>query len=426
MLILDFDYYSLWGVVGITSLLALFVIRSMDKKQKIFFLLVYFFLLIYSGLGGALKSANKEYLFFFFSYISVLSLVLKKYDGKIVYNREELVSLTSFLDLHYINIIIVFILLDLSTLIYPENKLFLLISPPTADNLNHDFTDSGSGGIIEQIIYLLRTTLIPFFYWALYKLRNRKELLIGVLIIDMYIQFCANHYLARNQMLTAALLVFIPYFQSVSSKKKVAFIILTIVAIPFLSYFFYVYSFIRKGHGAIAYSGIDTNMAMQLLLGQEIGYPLYYDYFFEAPYNMIGQYFVWMLLLPLPGFLKFGYGLNKVNYSFSTAVTGLTPTDKGFGVLLPGLVGESIFMFGSYLFLLHALILGLIMKIVCNTLKQTESFTYIYYYFAVEFSFILGRAGTAAVYPRVAKSFFVFLVILYFIKSNKRATFVKQ
>ena len=424
--LLSFNIPSLLFVIAFTLGMIVYVVKGKENKQKYFLILVYFFLFIYCGIGGCLEEADKGYLPYYVIYMIVLTVVLKFFNGKYTFSTERSLRLSSYIEGHYNIFWILYIFLGLLQLVIPENRLHYLFSPPKADLSLHDFTDSGTETVMQQLVYLFRAVLVPFFYWSLYSMRKETGKIAIIMVFDLYVNFCANQYLARNNMLVALFIIFMPYYQKLSKMGKFFFFIVAALLIPTLMYFFYAYSLLRVGGDWSDVAFLDMSYANQVLIKQEISYPLLFDNYFDGPSGLLGQYFIWMILLPLPGFLKFGAGTMPLNRLFSTVVTGFMPGDRGFWVVLPGLVGESIFAFGPFLFVFHAAILGFILKYVMNTLSQVKSFDYLYYYFAIEFSFILGRAGTVAVYPHVAKSFVIFLLLLLLIKPQKTIDSVKS
>ena len=99
---------------------------------------------------------------------------------------------------------------------------------------------------------------------------------------------------------------------------------------------------------------------------------------------------------------------------------GLDVSDSSFFILLPGVVGESIYVFGPFLFFLHAVLLGVFIKFVITTFTSNDIFTYLYMYFIVSCSFMLARAGTISVYPIMVKCFLIIVVVFYFVCHKKK------
>jgi hypothetical protein len=135
---------------------------------------------------------------------------------------------------------------------------------------------------------------------------------------------------------------------------------------------------------------------------------------------------LWLILLPLPGFLKFGYGSYFLNREFSVQILGVEPSDTTFFVVLPGVVGESIYVFGPFFFWVHAVILGLFIKFVIKTFTSSDVFTYLFFFCIVRFSFMLARAGTISVYPMMLKSFLILVIVCSLICKNKQNNVISK
>ena len=204
------------------------------------------------------------------------------------------------------------------------------------------------------------------------------------------------------------------YYNIAESKRKLLLIIIASVT-PLLLFAFYAYSVIRLGRTLDAISITD---AIQVLFGQEIGYPMLYDDYIKKSGGYISDYLTWLILLPFPGFMKFGMGDFFLNREFSMCLLGVDASDSTFFILLPGLVGEAIFVFGPVLFFLHAIILGYVIKFVTKTFTSNRCFDYVYYLCIVQFSFMLARAGSISVYPSMFKSFLILVIVCHFISKK--------
>lgn len=156
---------------------------------------------------------------------------------------------------------------------------------------------------------------------------------------------------------------------------------------------------------------------------QEIAYPLHFSSYIRKSGKLITDYILWIILLPLPGFLKFGYGDPQINLKFTELVTGMSPSDMGFSICLPGLVGESIFIFGDYLFPIHAIIMAYIISKLANYLKNYSAYRYLFFYVMLVFSYYINRGGTMSAYSFAFKQFIILILAIYFIKQKYHKTF---
>lgn len=416
---LEFDFFRLLVIILSTLLAYLIASKKMESRQKILLLFCFAFLFIYSGAGGALKSTNPDYTFFYVSYIFILAITIRVSSFSVDYKRDN-IPLTNFVDRQGDKFIFVYFALILATFIYPEFKLKNLISPPPPILAGFDFEEEGnnySGGAISSLIYFLRSFILPFFYISLYKYRNKAHKIVLFLIMDLYLIYCKSGYVGRGTILQTAIIIFFVVYYRLSKRWRKRLILSICAIIPFALFGFYRYSLVRMGTDITDES---LSQAVQILFGQEIGYPQHYDYYIKLKEHHIFEYLSWFILLPLPGFLKFGYGNYFLNREFSMEVLGLDPSDSSFFVVLPGVVGEGIYVFGPHLFLLHTILLGVFIKFILKTFTSSPIFSYFYLYCIVSFSFMLARAGTISVYPIMLKSSLILVVVFYFVKKKMR------
>ena len=411
---LEFNLLTLAVVVIITSLCVLSLFRKYKSLRiRIFFFIIYVFLFVYNGLGGALVEVDTRYVFYYSIYILMFTMFIKifVFEKKKRNIDDNQINLQRFLDDYSSLIIIAYILICFFVLIFPEFKLQLLFRPPKPDvrlHLQDDF-NSNNG-----IIYYIKTLLAPLYYIAVSKKRNKPLFFIFLLMSPAYISYCADSYIARNEMLQVLLLVIIILFVDGSRRRKKTIIFGGVLGFPMLLYAFYQYSNIRLGADIVDISFRDI---LELIAYQEIKYPLYFDDFWRKFSFSVSSYFEWLLLLPLPGFLKFGLGQISINEEFTMFITHLSRGDANFSIVLPGLVNESLMVFKSFFFI-HALIYAYIVSLVINLCKKDKNFDVLFFYMCFLLSFSTARAGTTASYPIIIKYLIVLAIFLYFNKNK--------
>lgn len=417
---LDFNNNILLLYVVVTILPFLWVWK-MGAKGRMFFMLIVLFLFLYSGIGGALTDANNEYFVYYSIYFLVLGLSIRYSTISFNFTENDDKTFVKFINNRGKIIIAMYTLWGLLSLLFPEVIIGRLISPPSPDvyaALDLRYSDNDPG-IVANIIDLFQTILLPFYYWALYKYKDRLLGLGGILFFNLYITYCHDSYMGRHVVVMALLVLFMAYMAKLSKKMQRLVVICSCALLPIFAFMLYQYSFLRHGDNIVDISLAD---ATKFLVGEEITYPLHYDSYkdFYDP-SLILKYFEWMLFLPLPSFLKFGFGQFPSN-KFTEVVTGLTPGDLGFSIQLPGVVGEAVFNFGHVLFIIHAIILGVIIKTVYLSLRKAPSLIFVLYFYALTFSFQLARGGTLSVYPKFFKNFLILSLFLVIIrnKANRR------
>lgn len=414
---LTFNNTVLFVSLAVTCMSFAWVFRLKYMKDKLFFIFIAIFIYIYCGLGGCLKDANLTYLRYYYIYIIVLGVTIRWSNIGIKFTQADDVKFSSYLERNAKFILYFYFFISILTLVFPEIILYRLISPPSPDvfaNLNGKFENKNTDAL-SSIIDLVKNFLTPFFYWALYKYRDNISIIALLMAFDLYISYCHDSYIGRHHILVALLIIFLFKYSKLSKKKKILFVIVIMTSIPLLAYGFYQYSYLRLGAGVEI---VSIDLAMELLFGQEITYPLLFDSyknFYDS--NLILNYFEWITFLPLPGFLKFGMG-SIPSYRFTEVVTGLSPGDSGWYILLPGIVGEAYFFFGPVLFFLHAILLGIVIKAVYRSFCTSPSLIFVYFFYGVTLSFQLSRGGTLSVYPLIFKHYLIITIYLSIIRKR--------
>lgn len=416
---IEFDSFRLLIIVIATILSYLLASYRAKQNQKVLLLFCFVFLGLYSGVGGALKETNPDYIYYYVVYLLILAFTIRHSSFYIDYSKDS-ATLTKFVDRNANKFIITYFLLMIVTFFYPEVIIKNLVSPPPPMLSGFDFEEEGNnygGGAISSLIYLLRNFIMPFFYIGLYKYRDKTLKVLAFLLLDLYLVYCKSGYVGRGTLLQTAIICFFVVYYKLGKQARKRLILYVGIASPIILYGFYRYSLVRMGTDV---SDETISQAVGILFGQEIGYPTHFNYYIKLANHHIGDYITWFLLLPLPGFLKFGLGEYYLNREFSMEVLGLDVSDSSFFILLPGVVGESIYVFGPYLFWAHAIMLGIFVKFVIKTFTSNDTFTYFYYLCIVTFSFMLARAGTISIYPIMMKCFIILIIVLYFVKRSKK------
>lgn len=417
---MEFEYSRLFIIIIATILAFLLVSYKMQAKKKTLLFFCYIFLGIYSGVGGALVETASGYTFFYVAYLCILSISIRCSSLAVDYKKDQN-TLNVFVEQHASKLLLLYFGLTIISFVYPEVKLKNLLSPPPPVLSGFDFEEEGNnyvGGLLSSVIYLLKAFILPFFYIGLYKYRSKPSKVLLLLLLDLYLVYCKSGYVGRGTILKTAIICFFVVYYQLSKRAKKRLIFVAAALSPIVLYGFYRYSLIRMGTDV---SGETISQAVEILFGQEICYPMHYNYYIGLKNHHIGDYLSWLVLLPLPGFLKFGLGDYFLNREFSMEILGLDASDSYFFILLPGVVGEGLYVFGPYLFWLHAIVLGIFIRFVIDTFTSNEVFTYYFYNCIVSLSFMLARAGTVSVYPIMMKSILSIIIVFYFVCRRRKS-----
>ncbi|HRK65978.1 MAG TPA: hypothetical protein PKY73_00385 [Hyphomonas sp.] len=129
-----------------------------------------------------------------------------------------------------------------------------------------------------------------------------------------------------------------------------------------------------------------------------------------------GAYVNWLVTLPLPGALKEGLDVALINTEISEYVLGISRSEAGFYIVLPGLLAESFYIYGPG-FLIHGLLLGAVTSLCATTFGYARSFTFVHYTLVVYITLDLNRGGVAAVAPALANETLSLVLLILVLKS---------
>lgn len=420
-----FSADSLLLIIGGTIVIFSWLFFINDKLAKFFFLFFVLMYLLYSGIGGALEGTGSEYQNYYFIYSIAISFGI--WVGlKIITEPErdsKYLSWNSFLD-YFMNkyakkIIIFYLLLQLLSLIYPEVKLINLIRPPKPDVLSmleERYNGDNQTTILSSLIYSLDQIIYPFFLLSLYKYRKSTVKLCLIVLLKYYIDYCTNSYLGRGDMLTGLIIVSAFTFFHRPKLGKILLVI-SLIVLPSLMVFFVKYSMIRIGGTAIDYSYAD---ALEILFTQEGSYPLHFKKLLWASDNNYWfNYIIWLFTMPLPGFFRGSLDCN-FNAIISEYLLNTHRGNYGFFILLPGMVGESVFLLGKTFFWINGVIYGLLMSITYRILTRYQQLFGILVACAICFSFTMNRGGLSSGIPFILKILVYFYLILWYMKQRNR------
>jgi len=410
-----FDTYRLILIVIVTLIPFFWVFKLKDFNSRLFFSLFLLAFFTYSGLGGSLKDIDKHYFIYYVIYTIFISIGLYIGKGSNRLKGDNRISdnkLTKLIDRYGTTIILFFFILKLSTLIYPQFLLHRLIAPPAPD-LSSFFAErfeTQESTFLESIIYYLTSLLSPFFFLSLYKFRLKPWKLILLLIIIPYIDYCKIGYMGRASMLQYLFIIVVSLYMFMPSLRKLIILFL-VLFLPTLIIFMVNYTQIRIGGTASAENAFK---ALEVLIYSESNFPLWFSTIYHEPFdpsNLIA-YVKWLLTLPIPGFLKSGIDL-KAN-EIAGLLLGIEPGEHGFYIVLPGLVGESVFYFGKYFFWIHSLLVGLLVGYTFRLLNKHHQMNILLFYSTIVLTYFINRGGTGAGFPLILKVLLVFYIIIYF------------
>lgn len=400
-----------------TILMYYSTIKHLDNiYKKVYIGIFYLSFFLYSGFGISILPDYMEYTIYYFAYLSILTVSIIKFSKSNIRIKYDPHLINRFINKFGKIIILIFIILYFSNIIYPINKISNIIHPPSIDNTNILYSEMSNDGsdAFTKIVRVLINLVYPFYIISLILYTKKPIKLLILIILPIYLNYCATSYIGRSSIVLNFVFYFaILYFYFEKYRKRIVFVAIIgmISFLPILTYLF----FVRTGGEVSLMSTFDI---IDPLIRIELTFPLWFKSIVQNAdkgYTYISDYLIYIIAQPIPGFLKqWAIGNFQVNYSIAEILLGVKPTDKTFFVPLTGLVSESIFIFGKYFFWIHAILLGFMLNLFINFLSSNENFKILVVYALVFTSSIAGRAGTTAemFFPFIIKTIIYVPIIL--------------
>lgn len=425
---MNFNLFHILFGLATSILLITFCLKNKNISQtkKIYFLLSYAGIIVYSGISTVYVESAKAYfghflIFLVAFYIGFVSGGKIKFRGtRIILNskttdNEYHHSKTEFIpDTLLICFLILFFAYYFVQLVYPTNRLSNLLGFRLLLTGIFERREAARSNGLYQVFYYLNMLTMVFVFIYLNRLRNRKKtlLLVGIFLTWIYLKTVVLGYIGRYEIITVAFMVITLIAckdsQVIRLNKKIIsiFVVIFIAMIPFLL----AYESFRLGR---SFQVGNFGGSIRALFESETGYGKYYDECINmSSGNNLLNYLAWVASLPLPSAIfRFKNKLQLVNVYFSERVLNVMYGTRGYYVVLPSLLGEAFILYGRYFFWLHALLLGFFINIFSSLMEKNYELEIVNFYFAVS-CLALGRGGTGSVLPSMINCMVFYLISL--------------
>lgn len=413
----EYDWFRLVGVGLFTLVVLAGSLRCLKMKMHRLFLVVgvcgcY----IYCGFGTALSEVSFEYITYYL--LGVLSIAsffvigirlfkpitqtssinLNKYADEIMSSKSVWTIL--FL-VHIIACIFMFLCSnpDWSQLLRPS-------APDLRSVMFERFVEDTNKGILVALVGYLHVLSFPIYLFTLYRFSDRPKTLLLLLFVPLYLKYCSDGYASRSLFLIPLLMVWlILWLKRADLRRKL--IICVLVSIPLLALFVSFYGRVRLDKEIVTTNPLT---ATRLYIDSNANWCLYADDVIkleETEFNF-ENYFRWLATLPIPKVLIGRFDVPKINYDIAEAITGKSRTDYKFSVTLSGIIAESVYIYGPYLFWLHLAMFGMIFAFYSSIVEEVTSFQLIGVYLAIVFGYKCIGGGVCSVMPILMNSFLLF------------------
>ncbi len=373
---------------------------------------------IYSGIGAAYPEIPWVYMVYYFGFLTAVIFGYKFFcvcfqglSRRVGRLRPILFAKVDTAPL-WGGVIWLYLILHLVPLIYPEFRLHLLFSPPSPD-LTSVFASRWIGneaGLVQKLLEYAKLLTAPFFYVALFRYRIRVGRLIFTLAAPLYLEYLSRSYVGRGHVLVVLGLVWLALW-TYQPRKRPMFLLIGAASLPAILVASYVYGVVRIG-GTVG--NVDVWQASVEILESETSFPRKVGMpLIEGGYQVdFENYAKWVLTLPVPKIITGEIEGARVNYEISELVLGVGPGQKGWYVVLPGLVAESIYIYGPYLFWIHGVFVAFWAALLARIVERTPELLFLAAYTALQFTYILNRGGISAVLPVLTNEFILFYCVI--------------
>lgn len=317
-----------------------------------------------------------------------------------------------------VNFIIIssYLLLSIAPLFYPEFRIIQLFNPPTPD-LAKAFGmrfEEVNNGVFIGLALLMKQLITPFFYISLYNSSRRILIPFLVLSVVFYIEYVVSGYKSRGQLIVHYFPLLFYYWCSYP-RRRMSLVFLGVSSLPFMMLAFHFYENYRLD-SSVSFGAFDVVTSIDHILRSETGFVE----FVGLPLMDSGArvdfvaYIKWIFTLPFPKFIIGEVSGARINTEISEIILGLERGSRGFYIVLPGLISEAVYIYGPYLYWVHALTLGFLFSFLIRIFRGNKEFTFLIGYAIGLAIYNLNRGGVASFLPQVINQFFLMYVILLF------------
>jgi hypothetical protein len=375
-----------------------------NVMQRMFFVMNTIGLYLWSGIGAAYDSVPDRYRW---SYVIFALLVPCAFFGTLwrskplgqLFHRQTGERVAAIVGSRRFTAVAIaaHLAANLMLLLYPEVKVQTLVAPPAPDlsaSVEANYSLEADDPITKLIGYAVLLSG-PFYLAALFNFRDRPGLLALLLAIPAYITYCSIAYIARGAILSAMILYGFALWLS-NPRWRLYLLASSLVVVPLMVIAFYEYTYLRLGADA---SNTSWSESLEGLFESETTFPLAAETIIEGNYRANPtEYLTWLATLPIPKVITGPIAGTRINDEISWILMRRDVVHGGF-ILLPGLVTESIFLFGEWFFWLHAVFIGVLMALMCRMFERHKTLLLVSLALALTFSYDLSRGGIGAAMP---------------------------
>lgn len=405
---------------GLLTLVGWLILRS--PQERILLTCGVLSIYLYSGVGLSLPDVPDEYAVYYGLFLLVFVFAFIA-GARSIRTRLEFVGIQVSVEKN-VDLLkrfaVVYLLMSLVPLLFPEFRLQRLISPPLPDVRTLFFArvegsvDSGLLGALTQF----KIIFFPVFLIGLSQFQRKWFAIPLGLSLLLYIQYCSNAYIGRYEIVQYAALSLITLYLQKQISARFVYLFSGAFTLMFILFYGF-YTQIRLGVPVATALGQSFSIGNALadFASSEFSYPRFFSTMLAGGQQVdLWQYLAWIVTLPIPKAL-IGRGFSLyLNHDISLYLFGIPVGEGGAAVFLVSVLGESVFIYGQDFFWVHALTLGLVFGVLCSLLRSTSALQSTFAYVS-SLVLLLGRGGVSSVLPSVIQGLLV--IYLWMVLSRK-------
>ena len=305
-----------------------------------------------------------------------------------------------------------------SPLFYPTIRLNLLWSPPAPDLLS--IFNNGITPVVPTVVRLIGYVSLlcyPVYLWRLRAYATRPVRLALAVFGQLYISYCAG-YMARGGALLAIAIYMMLLWRYRRRARK--YIVMTLVAVTPLALIGSAeYGTVRLGRSLSGGNVLDEVSGM---VATETGLPLNAAVVMESGKRVnLGDLALWAVTLPVPKVLTGSLVTFQPNADMAEIITNIPQGEQGFSFSLTGIVGESVYFVGPWLYWFPAVITGAIFGLLCTLCSRSSQLGGVTVYCVLLWAYVFNRAGLDGGIPLIVNELLPFFAVVVFLSRRKTA-----
>lgn len=374
--------------------------------ERVCFLGIIVCLFVWCGLGAAYATVPSQYLWTYFVFIAVMSAAFVTmlrlagpFADKVYERTSDQIDQFGQNPVWVWVVLSIYLLASLVPLLYPEFRLEQLLDPPRPDLISafeRRFSEEPEG-FLSKCLHYIKVLLYPFYLIAVYRYRYRPVVMAILMFLPLYFSYCISSYIGRG-LVMCSFAIYILALWRFHPRIRKKLVLGVPLLLPLLMVSLFAYQSLRLG-GEI--QSITWQEACVSLIENEISFPLDAGIVIDSSERAnMRDYVIWLVSLPIPKLLTGAIDGSRINYEISWILLGMEVGGGGY-VRLTGLVTESIYIFGTSLFWLHAIHLGILAGLFCRIFEHVESLFLVNLNIAMVCSYHLTRGGISAAAPEL-------------------------